>query len=85
VHALEPPFLPARRALLGRVALDPASAVLPLFAPLAALACQLALADGPGHASHLEMTDLSAPGTDLYRAALAVGASPWSRVVMRHA
>jgi len=82
MHALEPPFLPARRALLGRVALDPASAVLPLFAPMAALACQLALVDG---ASHLEMTDLSAPPTDLYRAALAVGAHPWSRIVMRHA
>jgi GNAT superfamily N-acetyltransferase len=82
VHALEPPFLPARRALLGRVALDPASAALPLFAPLAALACQLAATDG---ASHMEITDLSAPGTDLYRAVLAVGASPWSRVVMRRA
>ena len=82
VHALEPPFLPARRALLGRVALDPASSAQPLFAPLAALACQLALSDG---ASHLEITDLSAPTTELYRAALAVGASPWSRIVLRYA
>lgn len=82
VHSLEPPFLPARRALLGRIALDPASAAMPLFAPLAALASRLALAEG---ATHMEITDLSAPPTDLYRAALSVGASPWSRIVMRHA
>jgi GNAT superfamily N-acetyltransferase len=80
VHTLEPPFVPMRRALLGRFALDPALAATPLFAPLVALARRLALARG---AAHVELTDLSAPGTELHDAALAAGARPWSRVVTR--
>ncbi|HLK35996.1 MAG TPA: GNAT family N-acetyltransferase [Polyangiaceae bacterium] len=80
VQSLEPPFLPVRRALLGRFALDPAFAAAPLVAPMVALARRLASARG---ASHVEMTDLSAPGTDLYAAAIAAGAAPWSRVVIR--
>ena len=62
VHALEPPFVPMRRALLGRFAVDPALLRLTLRAPLVALGCRLALAQG---APHVELTDLSAPG---YRA-----------------
>jgi hypothetical protein len=47
---------------------------------LVALACRLALARG---AQHVELTDLSRPGTDLHSAALATGATPWSRVVVK--
>ncbi|HEY8040961.1 MAG TPA: GNAT family N-acetyltransferase [Polyangiaceae bacterium] len=80
VHALEPPFVPIRRALIGRFAVDPASPALPYVAPLAALGCRLAVAQG---APHVELTDLSAPGTELHAAALATGATAWSRVVTR--
>ncbi len=82
VHVLEPPFLPMRRALLGRFALDPASSVFPLFVPLIMLGCRMAMAQG---AQHVEIADLSGPGTDLYSAALSSGARPWSRVVTRFA
>jgi GNAT superfamily N-acetyltransferase len=80
VHALEPPFVPMRRALLGRFAVDPAFPAHPFIAPLVRLGCRLALSHG---APHVELTDLSAPGTELHTAALAAGASPWSRVVAR--
>jgi GNAT superfamily N-acetyltransferase len=82
VHALEPPFIPMRRALLGRFALDPAFPALPYVEPLVRLGCRLALSQG---APHVELTDLSAPGTPLHDAALASGARPWSRVVARGA
>ena len=82
MHALEPPFMPVRRALLGRFALDPAFAAAPLVAPLVTLASRIACAEG---ATHLELTDLSAPGTELHTAALAAGAVPWSRVVQKPA
>ena len=80
VHSLEPPFLPMRRALVGRFALDVASPPLPLVVPLIALACQLGRSYG---AMHVEVTDLSAPGTALHDAALATGAQAWSRVVTK--
>jgi GNAT superfamily N-acetyltransferase len=82
VQALEPPFIPVSRALLGRFALDPDLPAPSLVLPLVALACRLA---GARAAPHVELTDLSAPGTDLYEAMLAAGASPWSRVVTRPA
>ena len=56
-------------------------AVLVLLAPLVALGCRFAEARG---ARRVELTDLPAPGSDLYDAALALGARPWSRVVLRH-
>jgi hypothetical protein len=80
VQMLEPPFVPVRRALLGRFALDPAHPAAPLVATLVSFACRLALSHG---AQHVELTDLSAPGTPLHEAALATGARPWSRVVTR--
>jgi ribosomal protein S18 acetylase RimI-like enzyme len=80
IHALEPPFLPVRRAMVGRFALDPALDPRPLVAPLVALGCRLALARG---APTVELTDLTAPGTALFDGALAAGAYPWSRVVTR--
>ena len=80
VHGLEPPFLPLRRGLIGRIALDPAVAVGPLLSPLLALGCKFALSLG---VSKVELTDLSQPRTELYDAALGFGASAWSRVVIR--
>jgi GNAT superfamily N-acetyltransferase len=82
VHTLEPPFVPMRRALIGRFAIDPAFSPFDFVAPLVALACRLALSRA---APHVELTDLSAPGTELHDAALATGASVWSRVVARTA
>jgi GNAT superfamily N-acetyltransferase len=80
VQALQPPFVPVRRALLGRFAVDPAQPCAPLVAALVALACGLALSRA---AAMVELTDLPAPGTDLHAAAIATGAVPWSRVVTR--
>jgi ribosomal protein S18 acetylase RimI-like enzyme len=77
-HALEAPFASGVRALAGRFAVaDPSSAKATLGA-LVGLASRLAAAHG---ATTLEITDLPAPGTDLYESALALGARPWSRVV----
>ena len=82
VASLDPPFLPAKRALLGRFALDPARDPGPLVTPLIRLACRLAAYRG---ASTVELNDLTAPDTPLYRAVLHAGARPWSRVVARYA
>lgn len=82
VQTLEPPFLPVRRALLGRFALDPTCPALPLVTPLVALGCRQAAARG---AHQVELIDLSAPGTELHDAGLAIGARAWSRVVTRTA
>ena len=79
VQTLDPPFVPLRRALVGRFALDPACPPAGLVASLVALGCRFAESRG---ASRVELTDLSAPGTSLYDAALAMGARPWSRVVL---
>ena len=82
VHALEAPFLPTRRALVARMALDPACPAQPLVAPLVALGCRLAAAQ---RVQHVEVTDISAPGTELHDAVLATGACPWSLVVTKAA
>lgn len=82
VQTLQPPFVPVRRALLGRFAVDPAHPCAPPVAALVALACRLALARA---APMLELTDLSAPGTELHAAAVGTGALPWSRIVSRFA
>lgn len=79
-HALEPPFITMRRALVGRFALDPACPAGPLVAPMVALACRMALSQG---APLVELTDLSAPGTPLHDAALAAGAQAWSSVMLK--
>jgi GNAT superfamily N-acetyltransferase len=80
VHALEPPFVAMRRALLGRFALDPAGPEMPIALALVALGCKLALSRG---ATQVELTDLPPPGTELHEAVLATGARPWSRVVTK--
>lgn len=80
VQLLEPPFLPIRRALIGRFALDATSLARPVVQAIVAWGCRWAAAQG---AHYAELTDLSAPGTELYDAALAIGARPWSRLVIR--
>jgi GNAT superfamily N-acetyltransferase len=80
VHTLEPPFVPLRRALVGRFGLDPALPAQPLAMSLMALGCRLAVAQC---APHVELTDLSEPGTELHEAALALGGHAWSRVVVK--
>lgn len=82
VMSLDPPFLPARRGLLGRFAMDPALDPRPLLAPLVRLGRRLAHLRG---AATLELTDLDSPGGPLHVAALATGAAPWSRIVERMA
>jgi GNAT superfamily N-acetyltransferase len=82
VHTLEPPFVPVRRALVGRLALDPTCPAQLLVAALVSLACKLALLRG---ASQVEVMDLSPPGTELHEAVLATGARAWSRVVTKYA
>jgi GNAT superfamily N-acetyltransferase len=82
VQTLDPPFLPVRRALVGRFALDPACPAAPLVAPLVALGCSFAESRG---AARVELTDLTAPGTELHDAVAAIAARPWSRVVLREA
>jgi GNAT superfamily N-acetyltransferase len=77
-HGLEAPFQPVRRALVGRFALDPDCAPDPLVAELVALGRRMALQQ---RAEYVELTDLTAPGSDLYDAVLATGATAWSRVV----
>jgi GNAT superfamily N-acetyltransferase len=82
VASLDPPFIPAKRALLGRFAIDPARDPARCVVPLVRLAARLAAYRG---AATVELNDLTAPGTPLYRATLAAGARPWSRVVARFA
>jgi GNAT superfamily N-acetyltransferase len=80
VQTLDPPFLPVRRSLIGRFALDPGWPPATLLAPLVALGCRFA---GERGAVGAELTDLPAPGSDLYDAAILLGARPWSRLVLR--
>lgn len=80
VQSLEPPFLPLRRGLVGRFAVQPGRPARPLVRVLVALGCRMAASHG---AHYVELTDFSAPGTELHDAALATGAEPWSRVVTK--
>jgi GNAT superfamily N-acetyltransferase len=82
VMSLDPPFIPARRGLLGRFAVDPAVDARPLVAPLVRLGRRLALVRG---AASLELTDLDPPRSSLHEGALAAGGVPWSRIVERYA
>ncbi|MBX3190128.1 MAG: GNAT family N-acetyltransferase [Labilithrix sp.] len=82
VMSLDPPFLPARRGLLGRFATDPALDPRPLMAPLVRLGRRLALVRG---AATLELTDLDPPGGPLHEGAVLAGARAWSRIVERFA
>lgn len=82
VMSLDPPFVPARRGLLGRFAIDPAIDPRPLVAPFVRLGRRLAFVRG---ASTLELTDLDPPSGPLHAGALEQGAIPWSRIVERYA
>ena len=82
VTSLDPPFVPARRGLLGRFAVDPAIDPRPLVLPLVRLGRRLARERG---AATLELTDLDPPGGLLHQGAMATGARPWSRIVQRYA
>lgn len=82
VTSLDPPFIPARRGLLGRFAIDPAIDPRPLMFPLVRLGRRLARERG---AATLELTDLDPPGGLLHDGAMATGARPWSRIVQRYA
>jgi len=82
VMSLDPPFLPARRGLLGRFAVDPAVDPRPLVAPLLKLGRRLALLRG---AATLELTDLDPPRGPLHEGAMNAGGKPWSRIVERWA
>jgi GNAT superfamily N-acetyltransferase len=82
VMSLDPPFVPARRGLLGRFAIDPALDPRPLFLPLVRLGRRLAFLRG---AATLELTDLDPPSSPLHESALVAGARPWSRIVERYA
>lgn len=82
VMSLDPPFIPARRGLLGRFAIDPAIDPRPLLVPLVRLGRRLARERG---AATLELTDLDPPGGRLNEGAQATGARPWSRIVERFA
>lgn len=82
VMSLDPPFIPARRGLLGRFAIDPALDPRPLVAPLVRLGRRLAFLRG---AATLELTDLDSPRGPLHQGAIATGARPWSRIVERFA
>lgn len=80
IAPLDPPFVPTKRSILGRFAVDPAGDPHALVAPLIALGCRIAASR---EAPTIELTDLTAPNTALYRAALALGARPWSRIVTK--
>ena len=82
VMSLDPPFLPSRRGMLGRFAVDPALDPRPLVSVLLRLSRRLALVRG---ASTLELTHLDPPGAPLHEGARLAGAVPWSRIVQRWA
>lgn len=80
VASLDPPFIPAKRGLLGRIAIDPARPPGPYLRELARTAARLSIYRG---ARRMELTDIDAPGEPLHTAALALGARLWSRVEQR--
>jgi len=82
VMSLDPPFLPARRGLLGRFAVDPALDPRLLLGPLVRLGRRMAYLRGAGM---LELTDLDPPGGPLSEGARLAGAGAWSRIVERFA
>ncbi len=80
VSLLEPPFIPVRRAILTRLSFDSAADPGPLMLALVPFAAQVATSWG---AKTMEVSDLSAPGTDLHDAAIEAGARPWSTIVAK--
>jgi GNAT superfamily N-acetyltransferase len=77
VGTLEAPFVPSRRAVMGRFALDPALDPRTLISPLVAFGRRLA---AERSVPFIELTDLPPPGTPPYQATLEASAVPWSRI-----
>jgi GNAT superfamily N-acetyltransferase len=77
VGSLDSPFVPSRRAVMGRFAVDPALDPGPIILPMVAFGCRLAQERA---APYVELTDLPPPGTPIYNATLDAGAVPWSRI-----
>lgn len=77
---LDPPFAPAVRATLARLAVDPATTEVEVLASLLSRAARDASHRG---ASRLEVTDLGPPGTRLHDDLVRRGLAPWSRTVVR--
>jgi GNAT superfamily N-acetyltransferase len=82
VGSLEVPFIPSRRAVMGRFAVDPALDPRPLVLPMVAFAKRLA---AQRSAPFIELTDLTPPGTPVYQATVDAGAEPWSRIYCKSA
>jgi GNAT superfamily N-acetyltransferase len=78
--ALDPPFVPVRRAALGRIILTPSAS--PKDALCALLRAAYAEADSRG-ARFLEVTDLSAHGMGTLNLAISLGGSSWSEIVAK--
>jgi hypothetical protein len=82
VGTLEPPFIPSRRAVMGRFAVDPALDARILIGPLVSFGRRLA---AQRSVPYIELTDLTPPGTPLYQATLEASAIPWSRIYCKMA
>ncbi len=80
VSQLDPPFIPTRRALLGRFGVDPTVDPRPYIRALIRAAGRVGVMQG---ADMLEVTDLDGPRGPMSEAAGLTGAAPWSRVVER--
>ncbi len=78
--SLDPPFRPGQRAILGRFATDPALVPELVVAPLIAYGKRLARQKG---ARMLELTEMSPPGSPLYRVGVESGGAPWSTIVTK--
>jgi len=77
VGTLEAPFVPSRRAVMGRFALDPALDPRMLIGPMVTFGKRLARERS---VPFIELTDLTPPGTPTYQATLEASAVPWSRI-----
>jgi hypothetical protein len=82
VGTLEPPFIPSRRAVMGRFAVDPALDPRVLIGPMVSFGRRLA---AQRSVPFIELTDLTPPGTPLYQATLEASARPWSRIYCKMA
>lgn len=80
VMHLDPPFVSAERAALGRVSVDPAADPGALLHALMGLGSHLARQHG---ARTLEITDLTWPRSPLHDLTVGFGAVPWSRIVTK--
>jgi GNAT superfamily N-acetyltransferase len=78
--SLDPPFVPQRRAALGRFALSDSQHARKAFSALIASAWQDAQTHG---ATFLELTELTDGPTPTCLYATELGAEPWSTIVMK--